>query len=488
MSGSTSYTWVGAAGLAANNWTVPANWSVNGAPATLFPNSATDAAIVNTADGNNYQIISNGQSITVASLSVGGTTVGSVQGGHVIVGGSSGPNGVGGGGGGTLTSVGPIVLTSTNSGGAIVGGLNGTVNAPSMTIDGGPDVLVGGGGTFNIPTIVNNGDILADGGYFDLGPLVLNSATIAGTGFLEVSGSSTLELNAATSQEVRVRVDPGQTASIIFDQPAAFKGSLNLLNPNSNVQLFFAGETPTGVTFDEASHALVITGAGGAVLNTIPFVSNGVVPLAVVPSTRPGFGEVTTGSGAPPSTISVLDTTTGQPVNAVATPYTGPVAGIQNEYITVSPDSLNISVSSNNWFIHSGSGTDAIAVQGGTNVLDGGAGSNFLVGGATAGSDTFFIDDRGATSDIWSTLVNFQVGDACTFWGVDSSFVLDWQDNQGAAGYTGLTLHATKAGAPVASMTLAGYTKADLDSGRVSAQLGTDAASGSNYLYIHGNS
>lgn len=197
MSGST-FTWNGIENGGTNSWTTSANWSVNGAPATLFPNSATDIAIVNNDDGSKDAIISNGQSITVGSLNIGGTTTGVVQGGHVLVGGSSGPNGVGGGGGGALTSIGAITITSTNTGGAIVGGKGGTVTAPSMTIDGGPDVLVGGGGTFNIPTIVNNGDILADGGFFDLGPLVLNSSTISGTGFLEVSGSSTLEVNAST--------------------------------------------------------------------------------------------------------------------------------------------------------------------------------------------------------------------------------------------------------------------------------------------------
>ena len=69
----------------------------------------------------------------------------------------------------------------------------------------------------------------------------------------------------------------------------------------------------------------------------------------------------------------------------------------------------------------------------------------------------------------------------------NSSFVLDWQDNQGAVGFTGLTLHASKAGMPAASMTLAGFTKADLDSGRVSFSFGVDPGSGSNYLYVHGN-
>ncbi len=66
--------------------------------------------------------------------------------------------------------------------------------------------------------------------------------------------------------------------------------------------------------------------------------------------------------------------------------------GYNSEYINVTSDSLNISASTPDWFIHSGSGNDAIAASSGINVLDGGTGSNFLTGGS--GTDTFFVDDR----------------------------------------------------------------------------------------------
>jgi serralysin len=68
------------------------------------------------------------------------------------------------------------------------------------------------------------------------------------------------------------------------------------------------------------------------------------------------------------------------------TPYTGPVAGITDEYIRITSDSLNITALSDNVFLHNGSGTDALVASGGTNVLDGGTGSNFLTGGS--GTDT----------------------------------------------------------------------------------------------------
>jgi Ca2+-binding RTX toxin-like protein len=151
-----------------------------------------------------------------------------------------------------------------------------------------------------------------------------------------------------------------------------------------------------------------------------------------------------------------------------------------------SPDNLNISANGPNVFMHSGAGEDALQALSGTNVMDGGTGSNFLVGGN--GTDTFFVDDRNATSDIWSTMVNFHAEDAATVWGVTpQDFQLAWADGQGAASFTGLTLHATEAGKPTASLTLAGYTSADLNNGRLSVSFGADPASGSPYMYVHGN-
>ncbi len=190
-------------------------------------------------------------------------------------------------------------------------------------------------------------------------------------------------------------------------------------------------------------------------------------------------------SGMP--VLAVEDTTTGQPVTASGQPYTGPVSGLQQQYINVTTDNLNITATTPNWFIHSGSGEDAIAASSGTNVLDGSTGSNFLTGGS--GADTFFVDDRGPASDIWSTANNFHAGDAATIWGVTpQDFGIAFADGQGAAGFTGLTVHATAAGKPTASLTLTGYSQADMANGRISVSFGTDPASGSAFMFIHGNS
>jgi ELWxxDGT repeat protein len=177
-------------------------------------------------------------------------------------------------------------------------------------------------------------------------------------------------------------------------------------------------------------------------------------------------------------------------VGDTATLYDGPVAGIQKQYINTTNGNLNVTTSTDNWFIHSGSGFDGIDVShgGGVNVLDGGTNSNFLVGGTGAtSSDTFFVDDRGPSSDIWSTVVNFHAGDAATIFGVtQQGFTTTWVDGQAAAGYTGLTLHEAAPGVPTASITLSGYSMADLSNGRLSTSWGKEA-DGTPYLYIHGN-
>ena len=192
--------------------------------------------------------------------------------------------------------------------------------------------------------------------------------------------------------------------------------------------------------------------------------------------------------GTPPN-FNVQDTTTNTPSQTNGTAYSGPVAGLQWEYIdNTATDNLNVTANVPNVFIHTGSGNDAINVSqaNGNNVLDGSAGSNFLAGGT--GNDTFFVDDQNPSADIWSTVANFHAGDAATIFGItQSGFTTTWVDGQGATGYTGLTLHATAPGAPTASLTLAGFSAADLSDGRISTTWGTEA-DGTPYFYVHENS
>jgi hypothetical protein len=72
--------------------------------------------------------------------------------------------------------------------------------------------------------------------------------------------------------------------------------------------------------------------------------------------------------------------------------------------------------------------------------------------------------------------------------GDGSAFNIAWSNNQGASGFTGLTLHATAAGKPTASLTLAGFTTDDMNNGRISVTFGHDSASGSSFMNVHSNS
>jgi hemolysin type calcium-binding protein len=196
--------------------------------------------------------------------------------------------------------------------------------------------------------------------------------------------------------------------------------------------------------------------------------------------------------GTPAPGLSVQDTTTNHALPPIGRPYPDPAAGPTNEYISVTPDSLSIAASTPNWFIRAGSGNDVIAASSGINVLDSGGGSNLLVGGT--GTDTFLVDDRNPVSSVWSSIVNFHAGDNAIIWGLSpASFTPTWLANQGPPGATGLTglFVPAATGQPTASITLAGYTPADLTNGRLSFSYGTTAGSagapGIDYLMIHGN-
>ena len=166
--------------------------------------------------------------------------------------------------------------------------------------------------------------------------------------------------------------------------------------------------------------------------------------------------------------LSYTNTRTGQGGTATPDVYSGPVAGLQRQYIWPGTDGVAIAASAPDVFLHGGAGDDALSVSGGSNVLDGGAGSNFLTGatGGDGGHDSFFLDARsgGVT---WSTLVNFHAGDTATIFGFhDGTSTRPWTASDGAAGYQGLTVHAEINGAGVgvdASLTFAGISRAVAD-------------------------
>lgn len=164
--------------------------------------------------------------------------------------------------------------------------------------------------------------------------------------------------------------------------------------------------------------------------------------------------------------FSVTDTSTGTSSVMDGIPYVGPVGGLTQEFIYTGTDSLNITALVPNSFIRTSGGNDAIDASevGGNNVLDGSTGSNFLVGGS--GDDTFFLDARGTTAPIWSTIEGLHAGDSITIWGViPADFGVSWVNGAGAQGATGLTGAFNPSGNTPVNLTLVGFTTADLAPG-----------------------
>lgn len=115
-------------------------------------------------------------------------------------------------------------------------------------------------------------------------------------------------------------------------------------------------------------------------------------------------------------------------------------------------------------FIALGAGDDAVDAGGGDDIIDGGIGSNFLTGGA--GQDSFFVDGRGASvSGTWSTITDWVLGEDVVLWGWrDGVSNLVWVDEDGVAGFRGVTLHVDIDGNNLVdtSITWSGRSRADL--------------------------
>jgi len=147
--------------------------------------------------------------------------------------------------------------------------------------------------------------------------------------------------------------------------------------------------------------------------------------------------------------------------------YSGPVAGLTDEFVFPTPQNINIASTLPGSFIRTGAGDDAIEVFSGRNVIDAFTGSNFITAGS--GQDTIFVDARGG-GITWDTIVNFGIGDDVTLWGYVEGVSIDgvdkdtWYASDGTPGFTGLTVHAKLDGVNFgASITFAGLGLDDRD-------------------------
>ncbi len=383
-----------------------------------------------------------------------------------------------GGGGAVLT----IDTGGTANNVTLLSGGTGLVNgqAAGMVVDGGLAV-VNATGSVSLST-VRWGTVSLEGG-------TSHQSTVLAGGMLVVDGGSSVDdvLHGGQADIVR-----GHAAGITLEA--------------SGVLTVERGAAANGVTF-HGGGTLVLR-AGGAAMGLQGFGLGNTIDLrdvafgTYVHGTLDSAGlHVMSGGGTTDLTLtgargftaadirlSADDAGTGtvvtlapgglsSPGGNATSDYVGPVAGVEHQFVAISPSTVVASASTDNWFLHGGTGDNALAAHGGRNVLDGGGGSNFLVGGT--GTDSFFVTAAATTT--WSTIVGAHAGDDVTLWGVDPA--LSWQDGQGAAGYTGLTL-TTVASGVITKATLAGYTAADLAAGRITVQSGTDAASHLSYEYL----
>ena len=381
--------------------------------------------------------------------------------------------------GGVLSTGGLTVL----AGGLLIGGVSTT---GTNTVGG--QVVVNG-------TVAHNGQIVAEG------PGMVFRNAISGTGQINFNRTGLLPgfntpIGTPFPGNLEVgAVSAGQTVTMIgndvltLDTPASFAGTIAGFAATDTIVVKSATAV-TGVTYTAGANGVgtLTLSSGATTVGTLTLTGDfkGQTFSVAAGAAAGSYNVIVAATAAVVDHFHLFDTTTGVSSIAAGEAYAGPVLGLQNQYIYLGADNLNISAVVPNSFIRGGPGLDAIDVSavGGTNVLDGSTGSNFLVGGT--GNDTFFVDDRAATADIWSTVVNFHAGDAATIFGVTpTGFALDYEDGQGAVGATGMTLHAIAAGKPIASITLAGYTKADLG-GRLGVSFGTET-NGDNYMFIKGN-
>ena len=314
-----------------------------------------------------------------------------------------------------------------------------------------------------------------------------------GSGYLSGTTADLLaQLQARGGAQVEVRyhflpIDPSH-----FTVHAGESAVINDLISASPVVITVEGDGKLELRGRLEAPTVEITSAGAINLGSLPAVPAtgvfltgtflGYTPVGTVTPAWPVgvYQDITL---IPNPNCRVVDTRTNTEITVTPATYAGPVTGLDHELIRLTAENLNVAPGTDNWFIRTGAGTDAIAAHGGTNVLDGGGGSNFLTG--AAGQDTFFLDARTATDAVWSTVVAFGAGDAVTIWGLaESGTTLAWLDGQGAPGAAGLTLHTNAAGHPAMSVTLAGYSSAALSDGHLAITFGHDTASGSDYLYL----
>ncbi len=394
---------------------------------------------------------------------------------------------------GQVSNLGTITVTSSAPGSATFlvrdaadGSATTFANAGTIAVTDGIAQILDFGG--NATKMTNNG-VLSVASTGATASSAFVGLPTDGTGSVVIGTNSLAEFAASVGAGQTVTFQPGSTSGALkLDAAGTFQATVKGFLSTDQIALgAVAAPSVTYTSTSATTGVLQVAGNGTAVAS---LNMQGVYSTA-------DFGLVTTDLGNGQSSTALTttatapafgytDTTTSAAGAVTPDLYSGPVNYLQYQYIWGSTDNVAISANRNNAFLHGGTGDDALAANGGSNVLDGGAGSNFLVGGtgADSGTDTFFVDGRGGAVT-WSSIVNFHHGDAVTLFSFTSGVSTQpLTDNEGAAGYTGATIHSELGGAGTginASITFAGISAADA---LVRFTYTVGVTNGANYLQV----
>jgi len=281
-------------------------------------------------------------------------------------------------------------------------------------------------------TGTNAGGYISSNSGINGGFTIANGATIENA--IGGSGSDTITLNSANNE-----IDGnGGTDTVVFNDTKANVISTFGFHHNNTSAIVIKGTYGTDTIVD---------------CENIQF-SDGTISVADLKteyssSYKPLFANATSGE-AP---FMMADT------------YTGAVSGIQWQYLAeIGLDGNTVVGSTGNDFINLLGGDDAAVGGAGDDILDGGRGSNFLTGGD--GTDTFFLDGRGSSSVIWSTITDWDNTEELSVWGWGSNSTISWEENQGTSGYEGATFSIDLNGNGVVDMkcTFTGFAVAEIKS------------------------
>jgi VCBS repeat-containing protein len=274
----------------------------------------------------------------------------------------------------TTLNVANVVTYSTDT------NLNGKdVQADVIIIESG--VTLSGWGTITANVIENDGTITAQSSH----TLTIISGSITGTGILEITNNTTLELDGpvGSGQTVLFDVSQGATGRLVLADPAEFNAEIKGLNPNDQIDLTNINSTTAhvqSISYDSSTNITTLVITDGTNTDTLKLVGD----YSGSTWTFSNDGSGGTIMVDPPASTSTTDATVIPVAETASTLTTTDTAGSQTD---VSPATVDDST--------------AVALNTTISNPDGDATTNVTVNGTTAVAQT-----TGIVSGSGSLMVN----------------------------------------------------------------------------------